>query len=142
MARIAFKNGDDFLLHLLQTADRSEEMIKKAIHEGARILTNEIRANLERNLEGSTQSTGALAESLGITKIEKDETGFWNAKIGFDGYDENGVPNQLKARVMESGTSKIQKRPFVRPAVNAKRKAAEAAMERVIKEEIKKTMHK
>lgn len=50
------------------------------------------------------------------------------------------MPNQLKARVMESGSSTIRKRPFVRPAVNAKRKEAEAAMERVINEEIKKTM--
>lgn len=140
MARIAFNAGDDFMLRLQKVGDRSEAMIKKAIHEGARILTNEIRANLEKNLAGSEDSTGAMAESLGITKITQDKDGFWNAKIGFDGYDEKGVPNQLKARVMESGSSTIRKRPFARPAVNAKRKEAEAAMERVINEEIKKTM--
>ena len=140
MARITFKAGDDYMLRLLKTANRSEAIMKEAIHEGAHILTDEIRANLEKNLAGSTQSTGALAESLGITKIQKDETGFWNAKIGFDGYDEKGVPNQLKARVMESGSSTVRKRPFVRPAVNAKRKEVEAAMERVIMEEIKETM--
>lgn len=140
MARITFNAGDDFMLRLQQTGDRSESMIKKAIHEGARILTNEIRVNLKKNLAGSKDSTGALAESLGITKIKQDKDGFWNAKIGFDGYDEKGVPNQLKARVMESGSSTIRKRPFVRPAVTKKRKEAEAAMERVIMEEIKKTM--
>lgn len=140
MATITFKGGDEYMRRLRELADRSEPMVKQAIHEGARILTNEIRANLEKNLAGSEESTGALAESLGITKIEQDKNGFWNAKIGFDGYDEKGVPNQLKARVMESGSSTIRKRPFVRPAVNAKRKEAETAMERVIMEEIEKTM--
>lgn len=140
MATITFKGGDEYMRRLRELADRSEPMVKQAIHEGARILTNEIRANLEKNLAGSEESTGALAESLGITKIKQDKDGVWNAKIGFDGYDEKGVPNQLKARVMESGSSTIRKRPFVRPAVNAKRKEAEAAMERVIMEEIKKTM--
>lgn len=140
MARIAFNSGEDFMFRLQQMGDRSDTMIKKAIHEGAHILTDEIRANLEKNLADSEDSTGALAESLGITKIKQDKDGFWNAKIGFDGYDEKGVPNQLKARVMESGSSTIRKRPFVRPAVNAKHKEAEAAMEQVIIEEIKKTM--
>lgn len=140
MARITFKGGEDFMRRLEQMGDRSEAMIKEAIYEGAHILTDEIRANLEKNLSGSDESTGALAGSLGITKIKKDDSGVWNAKIGFDGYDEKGVPNQLKARLMESGSSTIQKRPFVRPAVNAKRKEVKAAMERVINEEIKKTM--
>jgi len=47
-----------------------------------------------------------------------------NTKIGFDGYDRKGVPNALKARAMESGTSTQPKRPFVRPAVNRVKKKA------------------
>ena len=99
-----------------------------------------ITFDLETNLAGSEQSTGALEASLGITPVAMDRDGFWNAKIGFDGYDAKGVPNQLKARVMESGTSTIRKRPFVRPAVNAKKKDAIEAMQRVIDEEIEKIM--
>ena len=140
MARISFNAGDDYVARLLKTANRSEEMMKKAIYAGAAVVTDKIRENLEANLTGSSQSTGALADSLGITPITEDRTGFWNAKVGFDGYDEKGVPNQLKARVMESGSSTVQKRPFVRPAVNATKKAAVEAMQRVIEEEIEKTM--
>lgn len=140
MARITFNGGEDFMRRLEQMGDRSEAMIKESIYEGAHILTDAIRDNMEKNLAGSEDSTGALAGSLGITKIKQDEAGVWNVKIGFDGYDEKGVPNQLKARVMESGSSTIRKRPFVRPAVNAKRKEVVAAMDQVINEEIKKAM--
>ena len=138
MAKITFNLGEDYMLRLEKLADRSEETIKMAIYEGAGTLTDQIRENLEANLSGSEQSTGALEAALGISPVIQDRDGVWNAKIGFDGYDEKGVPNQLKARVMESGSSKIQKRPFVRPAVDASKKAVEAAMQQVIDEETEK----
>lgn len=140
MAKITFKLGEDYALRLSALADRSDETAKKAIYEAAGIVTDEIRANMNANLAESTQSTGALAESLGITPVARDRDGVWNVKIGFDGYDAKGVPNQIKARVMESGSSKVQKRPFVRPAVNATKKPAVEAMQKVIYEEIEKTM--
>lgn len=140
MARMTFKAGEEYALKLSRLAAGSEEAAKKAVYAAAGIVADKVRANLNANLTGSTQSTGALADSLGITPVSQDQDGFWNAKIGFDGYDEKGVPNQLKARVMESGSSKIKKRPFVRPAVNATKRAAVEAMQRVINEEIEKTM--
>lgn len=140
MAKMTFKLGEDYALRLSALAARSDETAKKAIYEAAGIVTDRIRANLNANLAESTQSTGALAESLGITPVSQDRDGVWNVKIGFDGYDAKGVPNQIKARVMESGSSKVQKRPFVRPAVNATKKAAVEAMQKVIDEEIEKTM--
>lgn len=140
MARMTVNLGEDYLLKLSQLAEHSEETIKKAIYKGAGIVTDQIRENLEANLAGSEQSTGALEGSLGISPVAMDRDGVWNAKIGFDGYDEKGVPNQLKARVMESGSSKIRKRPFVRPAVNATKKAAVEAMQKVVDEEIENIM--
>lgn len=140
MAKITFNLGEDYALRLSALADRSDATAKRAIYEAAGIVADRIRANLNANLAGSTQSTGALADSLGVTSVSLDRNGNWNAKIGFDGYDEKGVPNQLKARVMESGSSKVKKRPFVRPAVNATKKAAVEAMQKVIDEEIEKTM--
>ena len=140
MARITFKLGEAYTLKLSQLSASSEEIAKKAIYAAAEIVTDEIRENLEANLAGSTQSTGALEDSLGISPIQTDKDGFLNTKIGFDGYDEKGVPNQLKARVMESGSSKVQKRPFVRPAVIATKKAAQDAMQKVVDEELEKIM--
>lgn len=140
MAKMTFKAGEDYALKLSALAAGSEATAKRAIYQAAGIVADKIRTNLEANLAGSGQSTGALADSLGITPVSMDRDGVWNAKIGFDGYDAKGVPNQLKARVMESGTSKIRKRPFVRPAVNAAKKAAIEAMQKVIDEETEKTM--
>lgn len=140
MARMTFKAGEEYALKLSQMEAGSEETAKRAVYAAAGIVADKIRDNLSVNLANSEQSTGALADSLGITPVSHDRDGWINAKVGFDGYDEKGVPNQLKARVMESGSSKIKKRPFVRPAVNAARKAALQAMQRVIDEEIEKTM--
>lgn len=140
MARITFKSGDEYALRLMKTANRSEDLMKRAIYAGAKVVADRVRANLEANLSGSETSTGALAASLGITPITEDRNGFWNAKIGFDGYDERGVPNQLKARVLESGSSRVKKRPFVAPALRASRKTALEAMGKVIDDEIKKDM--
>lgn len=70
-----------------------------------------------------------------------------NVKLGFDGYNEvktrkypKGQPNQLIARVTESGSPYMDKTPFMRMAVNATRKPALAEMQKVIDEESKKIM--
>lgn len=128
--------GEDFAIALSHLATGSDEIAKKAIYEGANIIADKIKSNLEGVL--SSEATGELVASFGVTPITKDSDGNFNAKIGFDGYDSDGVANQLKARVLESGSSKQPKRPFVRPAVNATRKQVIAKMNQVIDEEIKK----
>ena len=128
--------GDDFALALSRLATGSEEIAKKAIFEGAKVIADKIKSNLEGVL--SDEATGELVASFGVTPIEKDASGNWNTKIGFDGYGSDGVANQLKARVLESGSSKQQKKPFVRPAVNATKKQAVEKMGQVINEEIQR----
>lgn len=157
MARMTFKLGEKYGEKLLRVATSSEEIAKAAIDAGADILTDEIRKNLTANLNDPTsasvsgrslfknyynKTSGSLLEALGITPILQDSDGIWNAKIGFGdpNYDPKGVPNVLKARVMESGSSTIRKRPFVRPAVAAKKQEVLDAMQRVIDEETEKIM--
>lgn len=156
MATIQFKKGDEYLIKLSKLAENGVKVTKEAIYAGADIVTNEIRRELEDNLrdpasvalsggdafgiKNTSNNTGELLEALGIAEIDKDSAGNWNTKIGFDGYDKKGVPNQLKARAMESGTSLMRKRPFVRPAVNKTKKKAITAMAEVIDNEIKKIM--
>lgn len=140
LATIKFKTADEYALKLSRLATNSDKIAKKAIYEGAGIVADQIRSNLNSVLEDSTQSTGELEKSLGISPIQEDRSGNWNAKIGFDGYDKKGTPNALKARVLESGSSHVQKRPFIRPAVNATRKTALNKMRQVIDEETQKQM--
>jgi HK97 gp10 family phage protein len=138
MARMTFKAGDEYALKLSRLATGSDEIAKKAIYAAAGIVADKIKSNLEGVL--SPEATGDLVDSFGISKIDRDKNGDWNAKIGFDGYDRQGVPNQLKARVLESGSSRQKKRPFVRPAVNATKKQAQAKMAEIIDEETEKIM--
>ena len=161
MARMTFKAGDEYALKLSRLATNSENIAKKAIYGAAKIVADKIKSNLEalpedrfRFLRYGDKFAGVpkrqkkdLVDSFGITPITTDNKGNWNTKIGFDGYGSiptkkypNGLPNQLLARAIESGSSVRQKKPFVRPAVNATKKQAIAEMERIIDEEIKKTM--
>ncbi len=136
MARFAFKAGDEYAIKLSRLVTNHDEIAKKAIYGAVEIVADKIKSNLKGVL--SEEATGELVESFGVTPIDKDKQGNWNAKVGFDGYDSKGVPNQLKARVLESGSSKQKKRPFVRPAMNATKKQARAKMEQIIEEEYKK----
>ena len=131
VARMSFKAGDDYALKLSRLATSAEEIAKRAIYEGAKIVADEIKARIPEN-------TGDLAESFGVTPIDRDADGNWNAKVGFDGYDRDGVPNQLKARAIENGTSTIPAKPFVRPAVRKTRRQVMKKMKQVIDDEIEK----
>lgn len=139
MPKVTVKAGEDYLLRLSRlAANLANGIAKQAIYRGAGYVTAEIRHELHNTI--SEESTGDLEESIGIAKMEKDSGGSWNAKIGFDGYDRNKTPNVLKARVLESGSSTRPKHPFVRPAMQRAKPKAQAMMEEVIAEEIKKTM--
>ena len=104
---------------------------------GVSPLADEVRKGLEKNLQGSKYSTGDLLDSLGTTPVGVDKNGVYNAKVGFSGYDRKGVPNALKARAMESGTSRQPKKPFVRPAVNRAKKRVLEEMGRSIDMDLK-----
>lgn len=158
MARISFKAGDEYALKLSKLATNSDDIAKKAIFEAANIVADKIKANLNslpdekfRYLKNGETFNGVpkvqkkdLIDSFGITPIKKDTDG-WNAKIGFDGYGSvptkaypQGLPNQLLARAIESGSSVRQKKPFIRPAVNATKKKALDKMRDIIDDEVKK----
>lgn len=159
MARISFKKGDEYALKLSKFAAGADEVAKKAIHAGANIVADRMKAGIKSlptekfrylrdgdKFRGVTESQKKdLEESFGITPIAKDKNGDLNAKLGFDDYGSfptkkypKGVPNQLLARAVESGSSVRYKTPFVRPAVNASKKPAVTEMACVIDEEAKK----
>lgn len=161
MAYIRFKGLEEYERKLSQLERAYREQIAgKAIYAGSAIVADAIK----RGIEGLPVVTGygtqanplpggvtavqkqGLKDGLGIAPM-KDDRGYLNVKIGFDGYNRtktekypNGQPNQLVARGVESGTSWKQKKPFIRPEINASRKEAEQKMAEVIDEEIQKLM--
>lgn len=168
VARFAFKAGEEFELKLAKLEKKSDEIARKAIHRAAGITIDEIRKNLNalpvdpkedirkpyRYLADGEKFQGVpsaqkddLNDSLGITPISVDSKGDMNTKVGFDGYGSQptktypkGIPNQLIARAIESGSSVREKHAFVRPAVRRIKKEAVEAMQTVIDEEYKKIM--
>ena len=168
VARLAFKAGDEFAMKLSQLAAKADEVAIKAVRRGAGILTDEVRARLAalpedfqinsdapyRYLRDGEKFSGVppkqkedLLEALGVTPVETDKNGDYNAKVGFDGYGSQptktypkGIPNQLIARAIESGSSVREKRPFVKPAVQRVKKKAVEAMHEVIDKEYEKVM--
>lgn len=99
-----------------------------ALYEGAGVVADAIR-------NATPQDSGDLADSIGIAEFDKDGDKVSTA-IGFSGYDEKGVPNIVKARVLEHGRvdssgRTVAKHPFIKNAVRkAKQKALNAMQKR------------
>lgn len=162
MAKVVqFKRGEDFLFKLSQIELLTrEEIIGGALYAGAAILTDSVRAELKKiptdeswgTVEHPTNGPKAIqkegiAQSLGIAKMQDDGNGFYNVKIGFDGYNRvttkrwpQGQPNQMVARSVESGTTWMKKNPFVKRAAQRSRNQAKVAMKQHITQSIKKIM--
>lgn len=147
MATIKFKNGDDYLIRLSRLETGADEIAKKAIYDGAGVVADRIKAELRHIPDVHGYILNDLEESFGITPMDRDRSGNWNAKIGFDGYGSkpteeypNGLPNQMMARAIESGTSFRPKHPFVRPAVTRTRQQCLDKMRERIDIETKKIM--
>ena len=139
MARITFKGLEEYEKKLSLLAKDTEQICGAAIYEGASIMADEIKAGI-RSLPRKTGVTQkGLEEGFGISKLREDN-GFYNVKLGFTGYNANGEPNVMMARIMESGTSTVPKHPFVRPAVNRAKAATQDKMAAVLDEEIEKRM--
>ena len=155
-----FKVGDGiekYISSLSTITNATEEMIGKAIFEGAKVVTDEIRGAIEglpidnryakegETLTGiSSAQKAGLLDGLGITTMKKDD-GAYNVKVGFDGYNiiktkrwPQGQPNSMIARSLESGTSFRAKNPVISKATRAAKAQAEEAMAKAFDEELEK----
>ena len=136
MATIEFKGIDAYQKQLAALANPKtvESMCKYSIYDAAGMVCDEIKKE-------TPVDTGDLRDSVRIDQMVTRD-GFTYAKVDFVGYDRDGTPNLLKARVIESGTSRVQKKPFVRPTVKRVTKLAEFMMDKAINEYLSKFMKK
>lgn len=165
VARVSFKGAKDYAkaLKKLEFTAQQGNLLEDAVKAGAKPVADEIRRRLDalpsddfRKLEPGEKFTGLpvvnhldLLDGFGLTPVDRDRNGFVHVKAGFDGYGSKptkaypkGIPNQLLARAVESGSSVREKMPFVRPSVNATRKKAEAEMDKTIRQELEKIFGK
>ena len=158
MAKITFPGLSDYELMISKLSKDVDDIAGKAIYAGAGIVADAIKENIKAlpivrgygtekdPLPGGVTAPqkAGLIDGMGISPMQND-AGYLNVKIGFDGYNATktekypqGQPNQLVARGVESGTSWKQKKPFIRPAINASKSRAEAEMARILDQEIEK----
>lgn len=120
MAKIEMQGLDDYMKRLNDLGVSVEGSIKRAVYPAAGMVIEAIKAN-------TPVDTGGLRDSAALRTF-KNDNGYVYTQVTFDGYDERGHPNPVKARVIESGSSTRQKHPFIRPAVNRVKAQAEAMM--------------
>ena len=157
MATFQFEGVDELISQYRKLESNTKDMIGHAIYNGAGVVMQSVKSAVDGiNTEDrygtpedpvsgpSTIQKMGLIHALGIAPMRQDGT-FWNVKIGFDGYNRvktktwpNGQPNMMVARSIESGTSWMQKQPFMRKAEQGSRARCEAVMSETIDLEIKK----
>lgn len=152
------KGLNEYLRQLGNLSISAPETVKRAVYEGADIVADAIKTNIgkipidnrngkpDRRTGLTSLQVAALNSSFGVAPMRND-AGYINVKAGFDGYNKvktdrwpNGQPNNMIARSIESGTSYMQKHPFVAPAVRATKDRAELKMMEVVDREVTKVM--
>ena len=157
MAKFQFTGVDDLLAQYEKLEANSTQMIGKAIYVGAGLVADTIRASMESiivdNHFGTSENKIAgpnalqkmgLLQSMGISELRRDGN-FWNVKVGWDGYNNlktkrwpQGQPNTLVAQSVESGTSWMEKQPFVRRAEKSSKGRCEEVMAEAFDKELKR----
>lgn len=143
MAKMEVNIPTDLIRKLERIGNAGDEIGKKMLTSGAQILRAKVDSNLKKNLytnRGYTKDypTGALEKSITIDKPKKNKRGNQSIRIYFKGKDSKGTSNALKAAVMEHGSSKQQKKPFIRPAVNETKDEVNAEMQKIFDTEMKR----
>ena len=92
----------------------TEEMLSEMTKAGAEVVYKRVKSNMK----SSFKSTKSLDKGLKITKSYRTPTDDGiNTKVGFYGYNDEGVPIPLIALAREFGTSSGEKKkPFFRKA--------------------------
>lgn len=122
MAKIEFDGFDEYVKKIQALGGNVEGICKQAVYPAAGLVIEEIKRSVPVD-------TGALRDSAALNAFVNDD-GYIYTEVTFRGTDERGHPNPVKARALESGTSRRKKRPFIRPAVNRVKGAAEVEIER------------
>lgn len=164
MATIKFTGIDEYAEKLRRLGAAGVGICKAAVYDGAGVVADAVRRSIEAlptispgdaivawkaetPADALTEDQKAgLLDGLHLKHMQ-NEDGFIYTEVGFSGYNAvetrkypDGQPNALIARSVESGSSARKKTPFIRPAANAVRGAAETAMEIKVNEMINKIM--
>lgn len=150
MAKWQMQGLQEYAEYLQKIGANTPEVIGAGVYAMADVVADSVRKSIEQlpaveyaaniatyRKDGSGYSRLSIPEKeglldgFGITPMQRDGDGFYNVKLGFDGYNKTktkkypkGQPNALIARITDSGSSYRQKTPFIKDAVNSAKKEA------------------
>lgn len=150
MAKLTVGNGLTEYIAELEKVQDVDSYLGKVVYEGASVVNGSVESALaalpvddtsaakgeKRDGIRSIEKEG-LINGYGITKM-KNEDGYLNVKLGFDGYNKLGKPNALIARSVISGTSFLKKNDFMSKATKSAKAESEEAMKLKLESEIGK----
>lgn len=154
MAKSTVVGADSWITTIEGLAAHSDAAASSAVYGGARTIADGIREAI-KNLPSQTsdghrrrgvtdEERQGLLDGLGVAQHRR-AGGVVDTKIGMDGYNSyrtarypNGHPNSMVARSVESGTSWLQKTPFIAPTVRRLKASTVEAMQAELDEFIRK----
>ena len=152
MATISFKGLDSLIAKLERLNNFEHGQMKMSVYDGAAEVKKALVTSMDsipiqdeyvrkgHIREGITSvEKRGIIEGFGIAKMRNEGSGV-NTQLGFEGRNANGKSNKTVARQVESGTSWLEKYPFIRRAANQSKSAAENAMSETFKKEIDRIM--
>ena len=113
-----------------------DDVAPKMLIEASPIYVKAIKANINRVIRHKDTSTGSLVKSVKIKKPKKAKTGAWIANVTFDGKDDKGTRNGLKAMELQYGNSHQQATPFLESANKDSEKEVAEVMQEVYSREV------
>lgn len=161
MATITIGKGlDEYALRLSRLESECEGATKQAVYAGAAVVADAIKSEMKGlpidNKHGTSSNKvngvtprqkSDLINGFGLAPME-NKSGYIQTKAGFNGYGSTptakypkGVPNQILARSVNSGSSFRTKNAFVRRAVNRTKQPSIKAMGNKIDELCMKIMN-
>jgi len=136
MAKLSITLPEDLQIKLSKLGDKTDEICEKVLEAGGEVVLKQVKSNLHASLSG--KSTGQLESSLGISPVRLNRDGNFDVKIGFSENRNDGKSNAMLASVLEYGKHNQPPQPFMKPAQTQSKRAAIAAMENALNEEINK----
>ena len=142
MAKIKIKLPEETMKKLERLGSSYDGIVKNMLADGIEPLQKQIKSNLSavigKGTKFKSRSKGNLIKAVKVTKAYQTANGDWHIKVGIYGYDSDGVPNALKAMVLEHGRSDMPAKPFLKPAISATKKQCIEAMTDRFDKELKK----
>lgn len=123
---MTLKLPEETLKKLERLGTEYDAIVQDMLSDGIEPLQKQIESNLKevigKGTKSKPRSKGNLIKAVRVTKAYQVANGDWHIKVGIYGYDSDGVPNALKAMVLEHGRSDMAAKPWLKPAISATKK--------------------